>query len=474
MTGAHRRRQSAALIAAAVVLAASSGVAQNRDTMETKVTASGSTITFEWSKKHPWDADLANGAFLFAEYRTARGAGIDCLIADSTGRGDTYARRGQFGPCMAPLTMPAGKDQRRIRFELPAQVRAVPLGDVCLFVALPNQRIVPIRQAGKDGESTSRFSYVPWAETVTASARTAVLRARRQELERAISSLEQSVANQVANNERNKWTSIDACENVTVSTFAPEEADRPVAAVAEHDRLARQVCVNKVVTAQAALDKQVDEVAARGENKSRADLTVELALISNAVQPPPVLASVLAKASDSAGDEWMRWRAPQYEVFVRDFNRFSATAAQYQREFPVAHFETGRPILRLQTLTVSAGRRASDALRTQQAPDARDLRGFVGGAIEAYDRCVSDGLRQLSVNLRSTASLSANAASLTNRVRTETMNECRADLAKVNALRAEMTKYREELAANTRELASLTPAALSSKTLVLNDAVCKP
>ena len=69
-----RREQGLVALGIAIVLALATVAAQDRNTLETKVTTEGNEITFKWSKKHPWDADLvARGAHLFADTAIAGG-----------------------------------------------------------------------------------------------------------------------------------------------------------------------------------------------------------------------------------------------------------------------------------------------------------------------------------------------------------------------------------------------------------------
>ena len=70
-------------------------VAQNRETLETDVSVNGNEVTLKWSKKHPWDAELiARGASLYAEYRTARSAGVECLQQPGNASPQFPGRRG--------------------------------------------------------------------------------------------------------------------------------------------------------------------------------------------------------------------------------------------------------------------------------------------------------------------------------------------------------------------------------------------
>ena len=122
----------------------------------------------------------------------------------------------------------------------------------------------------------------------------------------------------------------------------------------------------------------------------------------------------------------------------------------------------------------AAGERIATALTSGQAPNATDVRGFIGGSLEAYDRCVADGKSQLAVNYQTSLELQKTAASLRQRVRAETVQECRAGLTKLDALQAELARYQQELADSERAAAPAVSAALPTRTVDLNDSACMP
>jgi hypothetical protein len=117
----------------------SGAAARDRDTLWTKVTAAGETITLSWDKNHPWDADLkATGAQLIARYRGDAGN----EVAESFGR-----------------ATPSGKNERTIHFTLPHSTNRPAAGPVCLVLQLPNGRVLPVRRATQRGDDTAGFRY---------------------------------------------------------------------------------------------------------------------------------------------------------------------------------------------------------------------------------------------------------------------------------------------------------------------------
>jgi hypothetical protein len=482
-----RRRAALLVVASFATLAGLDAVrlaGQSRETLETRVTASGDFVVLEWSKKHPWDAELlARGASLVAEYRTGAGVGLDCLAQPdrlpTTGPaapGRQPAVRGV--PVVSPgcaggvSAMPAGKEERRIRFRLPDRVASVPTGPICLMIRLPNQRVLPIRQANARGDDTAHFRYQPWETVVANGARAAAVDTRNTRLQTAISDLQRSIANQQANNAAQGWTSAAKCDGLTVSEIGVATHDRPVAPPPMHDELARRVCVMRVSD---AADQLFEQIVKRGttDPQRALDEMALLALEKNRAQPPAVLAALLRRTPDAANAEWGTLRQTQIDQYNRDWAQWAPRVAEYKKQFPVPHFESFSSTLLLQTGTSAAGARVAAALKAGQAPSAADVRGFIGGSLEAYDRCVADGKNQLTVNYQTSLELQKTAATLRQRVQSETVQECRAGFTKLDSLQSELARYQQELDENQR-VAPATRAPLPTRSVDLNDAACTP
>lgn len=120
-------------------------------TVGTAVEGEGQAVDFSWIAEHPWAASFQQaGRFhLYAQYRRDGQP-----VEEDLGAGRLIA-------------------QRQIRFSLPAALRTVPEGPVCLFVGGGrNSAAVPVRAGAGAGGDTARFRYPAWEANVgTTSAR---------------------------------------------------------------------------------------------------------------------------------------------------------------------------------------------------------------------------------------------------------------------------------------------------------------
>ncbi len=466
------------------LVAAASSVAQNRNTLETKITAENGTVLLEWSKKHPWDADLLNfGALLLAEYRTANGTvATDCLNVPQQSPVVTrsYLQRGRspvvYGGCAGLHSAPnSSRTDRTLRFRLPDVLTAVPSGPVCLYMRLQNQRVLPIRQAG-EGFDTARFRYEAWEHEVVKQTRASSLRAQVEQMTRAIAAAEQSVRNQEVNNAGRGWTSAGACQDITVPSLPVAKLERPVAEPAEQDDIARQVCIVRVSDADRELEEKVEQRLKSGKTSlSRPALKLLSALIEGVVQPPPTLAAVLALLPETERGDLFAARREQIQQYDHDWQVWAPKVPDYKRRFPEPHFVSFSETLQLQTETIKAAIRIVKAIDNGKDPDPRDIRGFIGAAVEAYTRCVDDGKRQLETSYRNAMELKAKAPAIQENVRRELVQKCRDGVSTLVRLKAEVERLKQELQHDQQLLETAgSAAAVTGKTQMLNSVPCMP
>ena len=441
----RRRRWSAGLAAAA--LAAGVVHAQDRETLETEVTVAGSEVTFKWSRKHPWDAELiARGVSLFAEYRTARGGGLECL-QPRAGTLDARGGRGVgAGTCFAGNPVLRGED-RTIHFQLPDALTAEPLGPVCLQFRLPDQRILPIRRANKLGEDTARFQVEEWARNATVRARQEALESRRAGLRAAIGTQSTEVAEQVQANDARGWTSAAACSTQQAGTVDLASSGRPIAEPRDHDSTARQVCMLNV-------DREGKYVSS--------------------VKSPEHLPSLVDHVDADMRERWLAIRGAQVKQFLDDWVRYGATADDYLRRHRVPHFGKYDDPLVIPSLAGRAGMRVFAALRSKAAPDKDDVLGVWGATAEAYDRCIRDGTRQLDLNYREAQALAATVQTLPERLREQAVQACQAGVDRLTSMRTRLAGFEQELATVEAEMAQLAPVPLSKRSRELNAVGCTP
>jgi hypothetical protein len=441
-------------------------LAQNRETLETKVTAVADTVTLKWGDKHPWDAELkARGAWLFVEYRNANGVGIDCFAASPPTRGRT-------APCQG-IPAKVDADDRTAVFRLPDTLTAAPIGPVCLHLRMADQRALPIRRASSDGGNTSRFQFAEWSQRVTVAAQRTAVEGERARLQATVAEQARGIDEQVRFNKGKGWASTAACDTLQSGTLQVSQ-DRPVAAPGEQDEIARTVCVMRLVSARALqeVDAQIDVKS--GRVKTIEDARLLRALRSRAAQPAPVLNELLAFVDEPKRQEWSRVRGPQAKQFVDDWNRLESRIPDYQRRYPTPHFESFSTTLRLQTLTGQAARRVTDTLLEGEKPDPKDVLGIIGGSLEAYGRCVDDGKRQLSLNYEQSTNLQTSKGDLQIRLTQQVRQECRQAVEKVDRMQLRLAELNTELSAVTQRLAQSQVSATGQKTYELNNATCAP
>ncbi len=441
-------------------------MAQNRETLETKVTAVGDTVTLKWGQKHPWDAELkARGALLFVEYRSARGTGLDCgASAQSAARGARTAA------CQGiPATVDA--DDRTATFKLPETLTAVPMGPVCLHMRMADQRPLPIRRAGKDNANTSRFQFAEWSQRVTVTAQRTTVEVERADAQAAVAQQARGIEEQLQFNKGKGWTSRPACDALQGGSLRVAQ-DRPVAPPAEHDEIARTVCLMRLANAKAVLDARASAAVQAGDAKTVAEATLLLALTSGNAQPVPLLNTLLSFVDEPLRQEWLRVRGAQAKQFVDDWTRLESKMSEYQARNPTPHFESFAGILKLQSLTNLAARRLRTALQKGERFDSKDVLGVVGGSIEAYGRCVADGKRQLVLNYEQSKSLQANSDSLQARLTQQARQECRQGIEKLDSMQRRLAELNAEVAAIEQRMSQAQAGPPGRRTYELNETSC--
>ena len=475
--------------------------AQNRDTLETRVTAAGNVILVEWTKKHPWDAELlAGGGFLAAEYRTASGgAGLDCLNnADVPAPAVPYpqnrSRRaygygGRMANCLGLPSAPIrGRDDRVLRFRLPDALYSIPAGPVCLSVRLPNRRILPIRRSTDRGEETARFRHEPWEREAAKQAEAAVLREEIALLQAAVATAQTSVANQESNNAQKSWQNAAACQNMQVPDLDTGKLDRPVAAPEKQDLVARMVCVLRAANGQIRFNEESERrskaqppaAAPAPEGAPNPRLIAALSGLRpgngnlNFVQAPGILDAILNLRPEARGEPAFAFRLAQLKQFNADWQQFRPQLVDYVKQFPKPHFGELDDMLYLQSVPIATGERLSKALASGAELDPIGIRGFVGASLEAYTRCVDDGKNQLDRNYRSAVELKQSLPQKQESIRQQLTQSCMTGIAKLDELRAALKSNQEQLAAKQRELAALTFAPVPEKSQVLNTVTCRP
>lgn len=324
---------------------------------------------------------------------------------------------------------------------------AAPLGPVCLQIRLPNGRLLPVRQATSLDEDTARFQYEEWGRSAAARAQKENIEARRSSIRTALSTQSAAVKTQDEINTRKGWVSEQACNNVTGGIVEIHRSERPVASPSEQDRVARMMCIIR-------LDNGGQHVATA---KSPSQLTHYLERLDPAVR-----------------DRWIELRGQQIKQFVDDWKSLSPEIAAFKERYRIPHFGSYSDVLFLQSLTIDAGHAAREAIKASREPRPQDILGYVGGSVEAYDRCIRDGKQQVDLNYRQAQALKADLSTLPERLRLQAAQECREAVTKLDNMRSRLAGFEQGLAAAERELNLLTVTPLAVKSRDLNSIACVP
>jgi hypothetical protein len=444
------------------------GVAQDRETLWTKATAEGRVISLAWDKQHPWDAVLtAAGAELVAKYQVEGRR----EVSESLGR----------------ATIRPG-DSRTVRFALPDTVRANPIGPVCLFVQLPDRRVLPIRRANAKLADTVGFRYDAWDRQMR---RRTQARAAEQTLvaaQRALAVSTQSVANQEASVKSRGWSTLDAC--TTIAAPANLASAKPFDAVAppEQDEAARRVCVRQVWLANDLITNYVQNIlperfANDGNSRdvevarSRMTATFSAAFVGTGGDVAELLKAIV----DRLGGEnpTVNARMEQLREFIRDWSRFAETSEDYRPQFGKADTylswpsTAGEVAFRIFGPALAKAFNVTWAMEGVPAATTRDLESFLGASLDAYAGCLEDGRKQLSTKWDNWQAEQSRAPQFATSARDFLVRECRQEVGLIDKLKAERVAIEAQLAkAKQAMTVASTPPALASKPEVLNQISC--
>lgn len=423
-------------------------VGQDKETLGTKVMGNGDVISLTWDAKHPWDAEMmGRGANLMAEYMTAnRGAVSERLKSGKT----------------------LGPGSRLIQFTLPDHLTNEPKGAVCLYFLLGNQHVLPIRKVSAQARDTSRFRYMPWED----SAQSTTVFVRHKESVDWLRNAVQHSQTQLSEKQRSMaaqgWTNPGACEQASVSSFGMSAVPADVLPVAQHEAAARRVCSSRVTWNQRKVDRSFAEASTEEEKQNA------LRLASAFVQEPEIIGVYLVQLEKAAGgrDSNLLLRRRQFNEFSADYKRWSGSAMDYKNpvfgqfddEFQV------QSLVRMSSLRVLA---KLLKMPKDKDPDYADIAGFVGGSLEAYSRCVTDGQSQLRTKLNTWNELQTKAPELEARARVQMVQACRKGFDDLDVMKADVKKFQIQLEEEERvRPPDTTSTTVLARPVVLNTAAC--
>ena len=453
-----------------VVLLGAVAFAQDKDTVWTKVTAEGSTLTLGWDRNHPWAADLGGrGATLVAKYRlTSRQETLEVLTAPSRS---------------------AGKDGRQLRFSLPDALRGDPAGPVCLFFQMPGRRVLPLRRADKHDADTSGFRYEPWERAARQRSSARIAQQRVASAERSLERANKNMRNQEQAASSRGWQSVESCQSVPTPNFTLGERPRQVVPPAEHDGESRRLCVYRALignrlrleSAPEALGEDISPLkAARAAEKIRARLSGYFGSAFQGIDTDPV--TFIQDLANALGREnaTVRARSDEMLAFVDDVGRHGAFPPGYQPRLPNYSNTLGWPSSAGEAVFRLYGKALAHLLDLDWAVEgldgnSRDRETVLGAVLDAYSGCVEDARKQFARNWTTWTGLRASASARAEMAKDFLVRECRQEMQTLESVRADRDRFQQQLSAEQAalKLASVVPP-VAGRAQNLNTSSCAP
>ena len=423
-----------------------------RDTLGTRLTAAPGSIVLDWDPKHPWSADIARGANLMAEYDT-RSQGV---VLQSLAQGKAT---------VVSVTS--------MRFVLPEALTVSPVGPVCLFVRLSNNKTLPVRKPDQSHSDTSRFRDQPWE--IAASSHTGLVEQKRflSELQAAADNADRQLQLKRQSLARIGWSQEGGCKTVTVPSFASATKPNDVLPPEQQPAAARRACVTRVLGAQFDMEKAIERADA--DHKA----ATYLGEMTTAVMPPDLSEYLLSLLADSKLD--LSTRRRQLAEFQKDWGIYSKNPDD--RAHPI--LGDVRDDISLQAITSKIGQDKEmfpvwlaflghkPASSLARKIDPEKVAGFVGGELEAYSRCVVDSQKQLRSKSDQWDISLADAPRLSEMARQQLVASCEKDSASLSALVAAQNAAHDRLSkAQQMQPNEATGTVLSASGKTLNASAC--
>lgn len=161
-------------------------------------------------------------------------------------------------------------------------------------------------------------------------------------------------------------------------------------------------------------------------------------------------------------------RSEQLADFRRDWDRFQPGLQAFRRQ-PQPWFGSFSDDISLQSTMEVPARKLSK----REGVTANDVVAYVGGALEAYGRCVTDGAKQLNTKLESWQALSESTALRSGLARQQLVAGCTREVTTLANLEQELAAMQASLARDEAALAAdSTIPPLRSGVVRLNTATC--
>jgi len=433
--------------------------AQDKDTLWTKVSASGRVVSLTWNKNHPWDAELAGrGAELIARYWTESRREVSEPVGRAT----------------------ASKGERTLRFSLADDLRSNPLGPVCFFIQLPDRRVLPVRRANKQDQETAGFRYETWERHMRQRVDARAAQNRVAAAERALDVAVRNVGTQQSVVSSRGWGTPSSCEDIPAVAADAGKTPYDVVAPSEHDEAARRVCVHRLWYGrslfQALVKRDIEPNLATGTAAKIRQRLRDLYGIAHVIPEAagPILGEVrrIGGAPSAARDA-------QAAEFLADWNRLSATTEEYKPQFGNADdYLMWAPSIYEGAFRIFApglleGMNASSVMQGVPSPTITEMEGVIGAGLDAYFGCLEDGKKQLKIKYDNWQSLSSSAPQRAAAAHEFLVRECRQEFRLLDRLKAERTTFENQLAQEREALKAASAAIpLPTQPQQLNFTAC--
>lgn len=418
-----------------------------------QVVARGNTLQLSWDERHGWQNQLSSrGAEVVAEYEVEGRGFVRESVAQGRREGD-----------------------RTMGFTLPTSLRNVPAKEVCLYIQLPGNRLLPVRQAA-GGRDTARFRYAAWEGMVTANVEQRALNEDVQVLSRHLAQLTEQQQRRSSALQQRGWTDPNACGSQQVTRTDAERQPIGVMPAEQREPAARKVCVHRIHMTRRGLEQRI---AATPPAKR---LGVLSAYAGSAAHASEVATEMLRLAPSNVVDtKTLRDRQTQARSLNEDLRRWGPTVGP-QFAPPLGKYDD---VLMVATESRDAnvwfllqiyGKKEGLSSEAAPAPSVRDLLGAMGAVLDAYEGCVQDGKRQLDTISAAWADLQARAPQREQRLNEYFAQQCRLEHRQLQELASQEANARAELARSQERLAGRTaptgPSVLPSAPTPLNAVSC--
>lgn len=439
-------------------------MAQDKDTLWTKLSAEGRSVFLSWNKNHPWDQQLGHTSTnLMAKYATESGRdAVEVVGTAASVTGET----------------------RTLRFTLAEDVRGLPRGPVCLFIQTQG-KILPVRKANRAGDDTAGFRYEAWEGIIRKRAETRVIQAKIAKLEQNSKTAESSTRRQEGVIRQHQWDSEASCEKITVPT---ETVVRPIDAIdlTQQDDVARHVCVRQVwyrrqVIKKYVNDGDIEEILTKNPRAAKEILSELLTPFLGSLEDEPDRALSNLVANLGLDNQTVKARLPQINEFLADWKKLSPGIKDYRPQFGQERDYLKWPSTASAAAFRVYGAALAQRYKTPWALDGvtegtvQDKESVLGASLDAYSSCMRDGKVKMKIAYDNWNKATKDAPQFSVAARNALVKECHQAFQLFDTVKVEKEAIETQLSVVRSQLMQApSTSLLPSKAQSLNASTCSP